>query len=251
MQPSNYKVIYQHGDPLAGVIRLVETITPAPVKRKRFKFIPQTFILGGIFGLLIIFSPLISKEIDYRLFSSKEKRVVATEAEIRKENFGNLLKKEGITILQPIDPIFSLLIPKINLNSRVLANISVVDDNQYSRALKAGVAHAAGTYLPGEEGRIFLFGHSTDFIWNVPRFNAVFYLLKELESGDEIDIVYQKKRYVYQVSDKKIVDPSAVNYLKPKWGREELVLQTCYPPGTTWKRLLIFAQPKDQSLAQN
>jgi len=251
MKQLNSGTIYKYGDPPTGVISLTETVATNATKTRRFKFVPQAFFMGGIFTVLLIFSPIILKEAEYRLFSSKKEKVVLTEAEIKKGSFAELLKKKGIKILQPIDPWFSILIPKIDLNTKVLANINPADKSQYRQALKTGVAHAAGTYLPGEKGRVFLFGHSTDYIWNVPRFNAVFYLLKELKSGDEIDIVYQGKRYIYQVSDRKIVDPSEVAYLKPKWGEEEIILQTCWPPGTTWKRLLIFAQPNSKPLAQN
>lgn len=235
-------IIYQFGDPQKGSVSFE--------KETRFRFVPQAFFLGGIFGTLVIFSPLLAKEVDYRLSFFKKEKVVVADAEIKKESFAQLINKEGAKILHPVDPQFSLIIPKIGLNSRVLPNVSPTDESQYKRALKAGVAHAAGTYFPGENGRIFLFAHSTDYIWNVPRFNAVFYLLREINEGDEIDIFYEGKRYVYQVSDKKIVDPSEVFYLKPKWGKEEIVLQTCHPPGTTWMRLLIFAQPKIESLAQ-
>lgn len=235
-------IIYQRGDPQKGSVSFV---------KKGFRFVPQAFFLGGLLGTLIIFSPLMYTEANYRLSTFKKEKVVIANSQIQKENFSKLVGKNDIKILQPVDPEFSLLIPKIGVNSLVFPNVSPTDESQYKRALKAGVAHAAGTYLPGENGRIFLFGHSTDYIWNVPQFNAIFYLLRELNEGDEIDIFYQGKRYLYQVIDKKIVDPSEVLYLKPKWGQEEIILQTCHPPGTTWQRLLVIAQPKTQNLTQN
>ena len=251
MKPSNHKTIYQYGDPLAGAIRLVKTVYAVPAKTKRFRFVPQAFILGGIFGLSVIFSPLILKEAEYRLAVLKKEKIIIADIKSEKGSFGKLLDKKGVKILQPVDPWFSLLIPKIGLNTKVLANVNSTDKDQYSQALKTGAAHAAGTYLPGEKGRVFLFGHSTDYIWNIPRFNAIFYLLKELKKNDEINIIYQGKRHIYQVSNRKIVNSSEVAYLKPKWGEEEIILQTCWPPGTTWKRLLVFARPKIQPLAQN
>lgn len=234
--------IYQNGGPKKGTISLR--------KRTGFRFVPQTFILGGLFGVLIVFSPLLAKEAEYRISSLKQEKFVVADKEVQKGELSPLLKKEGVKILHAVDPQFSILIPKIGVNSKVLANISATDDSQYDQALRAGVAHAAGTYLPGENGTVYLFGHSTDYIWNVPRFNAVFYLLKELKKEDEIDLIYQGKRHIYRVSDRKIVDAGEVYYLKPKWGKEQVILQTCWPPGTTWKRLLIFAQPKTETLAQ-
>ncbi|PJC82271.1 hypothetical protein CO007_00285, partial [Candidatus Roizmanbacteria bacterium CG_4_8_14_3_um_filter_36_10] len=88
---------------------------------------------------------------------------------------------------------------------------------------------------------IFLFAHSTDYFWNVGNYNAVFYLLNKLEKNEEVNLFYQGTRYVYRVIGKEIVDPSQVQYLTRKTNREFLTLQTCWPPGTTLKRLLVFA----------
>jgi len=56
MKQLNNGTIYRHGDPPMGVIRLAETVSALPAKTKRFKFVPQAFLLGGIFGILVIHS---------------------------------------------------------------------------------------------------------------------------------------------------------------------------------------------------
>ena len=143
-------------------------------------------------------------------------------------------------VLVPIDPNFSIVIPKIAANAKILSNIDPTDETMYLEALQKGVAHAQGTAFPGEGGHIFLFAHSTDYFWNVGIYNAVFYLLGKLEKGDEVNIFYKGQRYVYKVVDKKIIDPNQVEYLTRKSNKEFLTLQTCWPPGTTLKRLLVF-----------
>jgi len=143
--------------------------------------------------------------------------------------------------LIPVDPNFSIVIPKVAANAKILANIDSTDEKIYLPALQKGVAHAQGTAFPGEGGHIFLFAHSTDYFWNVGAYNAVFYLLGKLEKGDEVNIFYKGQRFVYKVIDKKIVDPNQVEYLTRKSNKEFLTLQTCWPPGTTLKRLLVFA----------
>lgn len=154
------------------------------------------------------------------------------------------LNFKQVEFLVPVDPNFSIVIPKIGANAKVLSNVDPSDERIYLEALKKGVAHAAGTSFPGEGSHIFLFAHSTDYFWNVGLYNAVFYLLYKLEKGDEIDLFYQGKRYVYQVIGKNIVNPSQVEYLTRKSNKEFLTLQTCWPPGTTLQRLLVFAVPK-------
>ena len=119
-------------------------------------------------------------------------------------------------------------------------------------ALKLGVAHAKGTGFPGGVGQnIYFFAHSTDSPINIIRYNAVFFLLRELESGDEIEVYFQGVKHRYAVFDKKIVEPTDTTYLMPlnEGGIEQLILQTCWPPGTTLKRLLILAQPISSTMA--
>jgi len=144
-------------------------------------------------------------------------------------------------ILIPEDPEFSVVIPKIGANARIISNVDSSNEREYSEALKQGVAQAQGTAFPGEGGHVFLFAHSTDYWWNVSSYNAVFYLLGKLIKGDDINIFYKGERFVYRVVETKIVDPSEVEYITRKTNTEFLTLQTCWPLGTTFKRLLVFA----------
>ncbi len=160
----------------------------------------------------------------------------------RKGSLSQAAKDARLEVLVPIDTDFSVVIPKIAANSLVLPNVSVTEKDTYLQALQTGVAHAEGTAFPGEGGHIFMFAHSTDYIWNVGTYNAVFYLLYKLEVGDEINVFYKGQRYVYKVTGKEVVDPTEVEYLTRKTDREFLTLQTCWPPGTTLKRQLVFAE---------
>ena len=146
-------------------------------------------------------------------------------------------------VLVPVNTSFSIVIPKIGADAKVLANVNPANEDEYLKALKLGVAHAKGTSLPDQNGTIYMFAHSTDNFWDVGRYNAIFYLLKDLDIGDNAIIFYNNKRFNYTVTDKKITDPSDVSYLiNSKKTDNQLVLQTCWPPGTTWKRLLISAE---------
>ena len=141
------------------------------------------------------------------------------------------------------DPEFSLLIPKLEVVAKVFPQIDPGRPEVYLSVLKEGVAHAAGSAFPGEGKLIFLFAHSTNAPWNVVRYNAVFFLLNKLEVGEEVQVVYQRRLYRYRVKEKKIVTARDTSFFTKKYGQETLILQTCWPPGTLWKRLLVFAQP--------
>jgi len=162
--------------------------------------------------------------------------------------FGQLTGGDKTEILSPVSAQFGLVIPKIGANAQIFPNVDAGKPDVYLPILQKGVAHAAGSVFPGVSGNIYLFAHSTDAFWNVGRYNAVFYLLKELDKGDEVDVFFLGVRHIYKVVDKLVVDPSQVQYLTTSVPYEQLSLQTCWPPGTTLKRLIVLARPvKDLS----
>lgn len=158
--------------------------------------------------------------------------------------FNPLLDDGGKQII-PADTNFGIVIPKLGINSKVVPYVDPSDPKIYNAALKQGVAHAATSYFPDQDGSVYLFSHSTNYEWYVKDLNALFYLLKNLENKDTVVLIYRNVRYTYQVSDKKIVPPDEIEYLFGRGGKKELILQTCWPPGTVINRMLIFADLVD------
>lgn len=204
-----------------------------------FLIFASLFLIGKTF-----YQPA-REEVRYFLDKITNKQYVVSypsvNKEIQKGGLAKTLSNSKVEFLVPVDTNFSIVIPEIGANSKIIDNVDPANEEEYLKALKQGVAHAKGTAFPGEGGHIFLFAHSTDYIWNVGTYNAVFYLLYKLQKGKEVDIFYKGQRYVYNVIDTKIVDPSQVEYLARKTNKEFLTLQTCWPPGTALKRLLILA----------
>lgn len=176
------------------------------------------FILGGTY------LPVLRNEINYDL--------------------GKYQQRLGPKAIEPVDTNFGIVIPKINANARVIKDVDPYDPKIYQQALTKGVAHAKGSALPGEKGNIFLFSHSSSDFINATKYNSIFYLLTKLEKGDQIRLYYQTKSYVYLVEDKKIVNSDAITYLTNQTNKESLTLMTCWPPGTSLKRLIITALPQ-------
>ncbi|OGK14596.1 hypothetical protein A3H80_04360 [Candidatus Roizmanbacteria bacterium RIFCSPLOWO2_02_FULL_37_19] len=170
-------------------------------------------------------------------------RFTTTSGSQQKGLLAQALHLNDIEVLVPKDPNFSIVIPKLGANANVLSNVNPSDENIYKEALQQGVAHAEGSKLPGENGHIYLFAHSTNTFANVGRYNAVFYLLYKLDPGDEVNLYFKGVRYKYVVTGKEVVNPSDVQYLTRQTDREFLTLQTCWPPGTIYQRMLIFAEP--------
>jgi sortase A len=189
--------------------------------------------------LLSIFYPLIRAELGYFFAGNKNVKVVG-----KSEAMVPVSGSSQLEIVKPVDESFGIVIPKIEANAKVIPNIDAENPAAYQRALTQGVAQAAGSANPGEEGNIFIFAHSGQDFLEANRYNAVFYLLSKLEKGDEIFIFYQTKKFRYLVTDKKTADPSEVQYFDDIPGKNTLTLMTCWPGGTTWKRLIVQAEQR-------
>jgi len=222
---------------------------------KKTKEYFKVLILRTIGNFLVITSLLliaktfylpVREEIRYFIdMKIQKKYFVGSVKEQKSEQPKGLLARalnlKDVEILVPKDPQFSIVVPKIGANAKIIPNVDAANEKIYLDALNRGVAHTLGTSFPGEGGHVFLFAHSTDYFWNIGSYNAIFYLLNKLENHDQINIFYKGQRYVYRVIGKQVVDPSRVEYLTRKTNKEFLTLQTCWPPGTTLKRLLVFA----------
>ena len=147
-------------------------------------------------------------------------------------------------IVRPVDENFGIVIPKIGVNSKVIPDVDPENSAIYQKALTQGAAHALGAKYPGEEGNVFIFAHSGQNFLEANRYNAVFYLLTKLEAGDEVFLFYKNKKYRYLVMAKATAFPEEIHYLADTPGKHTLTLMTCWPGGTTWKRLIVQAEQK-------
>lgn len=196
-------------------------------------------ILISIAGFTFTFWPLLSVEIPYRI--NKWRGKVYT-VDSKPANFGDILATD---LVVPKNLGFGIVVEKINANALVVSDVDWTNERVYNQELKKGVGHAKDTVKPGQTGLSFMFAHSVLNPWDAPRYNAVFYLLREVEAGDRIVTFYEGKRYDYYVTEKRVVGPRDVGFMSQKYDKPTLVLQTCDPPGTTWKRLLVFAQMRE------
>ena len=201
-----------------------------PPKTKRIIFhLGTIIILMGLFYFGYLYTPLLKSLISYK-FSFNRKNLTIDE----------------IKDTKTLNSDFSILIPKINAKSNIVANVSPYNKDEYLSVLeKDEVAHSETSSLPGlgKNKTTYLFAHSTQQSLNMVRKNSIFYLLNELINGNSIYIRYNGNLYQYKVYDKKIISYKEAEYLNYKdENREVLILQTCWPIGTNWKRLLVFAE---------
>jgi len=198
-------------------------------EKKPLRFSLRHFLGGGLLSLSLLsavwfFGPIVRAEFNYRLWS--------------------LNRQEAPRAFSlPTKNLFELSIPKIGAKTTVALNADLKLLKNYQSLLAQQAVHAQGSNLPDEGGMVFIFGHSTNSPANAEFFNPLFYSLKEVKKNDLILLTYQGKTYRYQTAERKIVAPDDFDDILAIQDRNSLVLQTCWPPGTTWKRLLVIALP--------
>ena len=140
-----------------------------------------------------------------------------------------------------------IIIPKINVEIPVVYTVPFNPDAaKYEKAIQAGlekgVVHYSTTQQPGENGNVVIVGHSSNNIFNKGKYKFAFVLLNKLEKGDLFYLTKNRKRYVYRVYEKKIVNPSDTSVLGATSKVAAATLITCDPPGTSLNRLVVNAE---------
>jgi LPXTG-site transpeptidase (sortase) family protein len=120
-----------------------------------------------------------------------------------------------------------------------------VSESDFQEDLKSGVVHYPNTAIPGNAGDVYIFGHSSDFVWVKSQYKTAFATLPYMQIGDSIDITDSSgKSFEYVVFDKQIVSPKDTQVLAQDLTQHLLTLQTSYPIGTALKRYLVIAKLK-------
>lgn len=195
-------------------------------------------LLFGLGTLSYSFGPIVMSELRYLIKDSASAQI--QQLLLGQASGETTPETASEQEIQPVDSEFGIVIPKIEANAPIVAGVDPYDANIYQRELTKGVAQAKGTGFPGQNKTMFLFAHASGDITMARRYNSIFYLLNKMEVGDEIKIYYQGAPYTYQVNQTKEVTPEAVSFLKND-PSADLILMTCTPPGTTWRRLLVLA----------
>lgn len=241
-----------------------------------FRFFTYFSIITGVVMMLAQFGPVLAVEIGYRMdqitgkkhqlapvviTSQGQQQVIPStepgasagqisesgeigppslETSASQGGFGDI--GSGEELIKPVSTEFGLVIEKINANAKIVAQVDPGVEKDYVAALKEGIAEAKGSTEPGQPGNLFLFSHSTDAPWNIARYNAIFYLLRELQPGDRVIVFYRNRRFDYIVFDKTTAPASDISFLSNRYDKPVLTLQTCDPPGTVLNRLIVRAK---------
>ena len=197
-------------------------------------------IFSSLILFLAIFFPIIKSEWNYLVLPKDESVKIVLNG--NSDDIENEVKNNTII---PKDKEFGIIIPKIGVNTKVFANVNSQNESEYGKKLKYGVAHAKGSGFPQDDRTVFIFAHSSSDFYRNNNFNTVFYLLRKLEVDDIFYLVYKKKLYSYKMVEKRIVTENEVSYLQDN-KKYDVILMTCWPPGTSYKRLLVMGKRMDE-----
>lgn len=130
-------------------------------------------------------------------------------------------------------------IPAINITAPITWKVENTA-TEVSKNLENGVIQISGTALPGEKGNIYVTGHSSNYVWAKGKYNNIFALLNKVVSGDLVHLRYNGQVYSYKVTDQKIVLANDLSVMQPS-SDSRITLVTCWPVGTSLKRLVVTA----------
>ncbi|MBN1992629.1 MAG: class E sortase [Anaerolineae bacterium] len=133
----------------------------------------------------------------------------------------------ALAVEQKPNPPTRIVIPKINVDAPIVANITWED-------LKKGVGHLPGSANPGERGNLYLAAHNDIF-------GEIFRHLDRLEPGDEYFIYSGEQKFRYVATEKRIIEPTDVEVMWPTTN-PVATLQTCYPYLIDTHRLVVIGE---------
>jgi LPXTG-site transpeptidase (sortase) family protein len=169
-------------------------------------------------------------------------RLKPIQTEIKYETVKEVVRPEmdKSAALEPGEVVPStptLVVPKIGVTAPIVF-IESIEEKAIQNGLRTGVVHYQGTAKPGEVGNSFITGHSSNYWWEKGGYNYIFANLNKMAVGDEAKIYYNGNKYVYKITNIKVVEPTDTSVLAQS-DMPTMTLMTCTPPGTNWKRLIV------------
>jgi sortase A len=133
--------------------------------------------------------------------------------------------------VQTDDTALRLIVPKLNLDQ------TIVQGTDWE-ALRQGVGQLLNGVNPGDEdGNLVLNAHNDIY-------GELFRHLDQLEPGDRFQVQTRRGIYTYEISEWKVVEPTAVEVLEST-SAPTATLISCYPYQIDDKRIVVFANRVD------
>ncbi len=209
-------------------------------------------ITSGVIFLTLVLFLVMHVGLSYLGFIPSEVSEFNQKAKHRLQGFETITYQSTSTRALPKAPVSEtasqaprptkITIDKINVESEI-QHPTQVAVSALDAALKKGVVHYPGSGRPGDDRRMFLFGHSSRLPVVQNQAYKSFNGLEELDVGDEISVESGGDTYVYQVSSVRVVDKdeALVSFADSEDG---LTLSTCTTFGSKENRVVVEASRK-------
>lgn len=141
---------------------------------------------------------------------------------------------------------YKIMIDKIGVDAPVILS-DTTEENQIQKDLERGVILYPGRdmVVPGAVGNAYIAGHSSNYSWSKGNFNTIFKDLIDVNPGDQIIVAAitnkgKEVRYTYTVSVQREVEADEPEIFELS-NDKVLTLTTCWPLGTTLRRIMVKA----------
>ncbi len=136
-----------------------------------------------------------------------------------------------------------LQIPSLNVDAPLIYSQST---ENFDKDLLNGVIHYPGTAMPGQIGTTYISGHSSNYPWVKSNFNHIFTHLGDLAVNKSFSIVVtlnngKQATLHYVVTKSQQYSPTDQAQFANA-GKSVVALSTCWPVGSTAKRLVVFGE---------
>lgn len=176
------------------------------------RFLPSVLMVAGVLLLLYVAA-------EYGTMYAAQRRLVQ---QWEQQNVPLPAQPAGL-----VTTLTRLTVPSIKLDAVVVEGVDRKD-------LLMGPGHLTDTPEPGQTGNSVISGHRDTFFRHI----------HELKPGDFILVERAGRQYRYQVTGKKIVQPTDMAVVQPT-PDAQLTLLTCYPTyyiGPAPQRLVVFSK---------
>jgi sortase A len=148
---------------------------------------------------------------------------------------GELATSIESTTTNPAPAENRIVIPSIGLNE------PIVESPNINAITNGGTWHRPNSAIPTKDDNTVIVGHR--YYGNN---TSTFYHLDKVQVGQLLAIYWEGKEILYEVTETKTVDPSAVD-IEASTSEKQLTLYTCTPIWTARNRLVVIAKPVDQN----
>ncbi|MDR3643120.1 MAG: sortase [Candidatus Doudnabacteria bacterium] len=137
----------------------------------------------------------------------------------------------------------TLSIPNLKINVPIIWS---KDPTDFENDLQSGVVHYPGTAMPGAIGTTYIAGHSSNYSWAKGKYNQIFSTLGKLTKDASFSITVtttsgKQATYNYVMVNSGQYSPTDQAQFA-NTGQSLVALSTCWPVGSTSKRLVVFGQ---------